>query len=237
MSPGLKAFGIILYDEPRWIVAIDEAAARILRTPASGLIGRSINDFVPRPDRESLAEVKATFERFGEASGRYVLELDDRSLVSIAYSVRVNAPIPGLNLMALSLSDAEVAGDAVRIRRIGQDVHAGLEASYEERRFRTGSPQQRSGPASVSAADASATLVAAVFPTDQDAWAAFLTMQPKIEARTEIGLSTFDGGWPRDERSVLATRVAAVQVDDIMATIAAFGGSVMIGHGPHGLVG
>jgi len=77
MSPGLKAFGIVLYDESRWVVAIDEAAALIFRTPATVLIGRSINDFVPRPDRESLAELKATFERFGEASGRYGLEPRD----------------------------------------------------------------------------------------------------------------------------------------------------------------
>jgi hypothetical protein len=58
-------------------------------------------------------------------------------------------------------------------------------------------------------------------------------MQPKVEARTEIGLSTFDSGWPRDERSVLAIRVAAEQVEGIMETSAEFGGSVMVGHGTH----
>ena len=62
------AFGIILYDENRTIVAIDDAAAVMFGKPSSELCCRNLNDFVPKPDRDQLAEVRATFERYGEAS-------------------------------------------------------------------------------------------------------------------------------------------------------------------------
>ena len=67
-------FGIILYDEDRRIVAIDESAALVFQQPSRELLGRSLLDYVPRPDRAQMAEARATFERFGEASGQYALE-------------------------------------------------------------------------------------------------------------------------------------------------------------------
>ena len=63
------AFGIILYDETRTIRAIDDAAAVVFTKPARELIGRNLYDFIPRPDRDQMAAARATFERFGEASG------------------------------------------------------------------------------------------------------------------------------------------------------------------------
>jgi hypothetical protein len=222
-------FGIIVYDEARRIVAIDQAGALVFRTPARELIGRTITDFVPRPDRGQMDEARATFERLGEASGRYALERADGSRESVAYSVLANAPLSGLSLMALALSEAEVASDAVRIRRIGQDVHAGLEARDEELWLGTGSPRLRSAPAPGGEGDAPTGLVVAVFPTQPVAWSALLAMQAQIEARIEIGLNSFDGGQPRDARTVLAVRAAERSLAGAAAIVAEFGGALLSG--------
>lgn len=223
------AFGIILYDETRIIRAIDAAAAILFAKQARELVGRSLYDFVPRPDRDQMAAAKATFERLGEASGQYAIELEDGSLESITFSVLANAPLPGLNLMAIAPFAAEVASDAARIRRVGHDVHPGLELSWEKQWHGTSSRSMpsvyRSGPNTESASD----LVAAVFPTEEDAWFALLAVQPRIETRAEIALSSFDGGWPRDKRSVLAVRGDNGPFDDIAAVIAKFDGSLMTG--------
>jgi PAS domain-containing protein len=164
------AFGIILYDETRTIRAIDDAAAILFARPAQELLGRNLYDFIPRPDREQMAAARATFERNGEASGQYAIEREDGFRESITFSVLANAPMPGLNLMAIAPSAAEVASDAARIRRVGNDVHPGLELSWEKQWHGT-SPR---GMSSVQRSDAGTetyrNLVAAVFPTEEDAW-------------------------------------------------------------------
>jgi PAS domain-containing protein len=209
------AFGIIVYDLDRNIVAIDEAAAAIFEKPSHELLGRSLYDFVPKPDRQQMAEARATFERTGEASAQYALERDDGSRASIMYSVLANAPMTGLNLMALGASDAEVEPDSIRLRRVGQDVYPGTKANDEARWFGT-DQRRRPGAPPAPEIDASTDLTVAVFPTEDDAWAALLALQPMITAPQEIALTSFDGGWPRDQRSVLAVR----GVDAKLATIA-----------------
>jgi hypothetical protein len=72
-------------------------------------------------------------------------------------------------------------------------------------------------------------LTAAVFPTEQDGWAALLAIQGGITG-VEIALSAFDGGWPRDPRSVLAVRGANGHRDDIAGIVGEFGGGLMAGH-------
>lgn len=222
-------FGIILYDEGRRIVAIDDDAALILGKPAPQLLGRSVVDFIPRPDRQDMAAARATFERTGEASGRYAVEREDGSRTSITYSVLANAPMPGLNLMAIAPSDAEVASDTARVRRIGRDVYVGLDVSEDERWFGTGPVRQRSDPRRASEMEPLESLLAAVFPTEADAWATLLAIQPRIEARREIALSSFDCGWPRDRRSVLAVRGADAHLD-LATIINGFGGTLISGY-------
>jgi PAS domain-containing protein len=222
-------FGIILYDADRRIVAIDESAALVFQKPSRELLGRSLLDYVPRPDRAQMAEARATFERFGEASGQYALEREDGSHHSVVYRVLANAPISGLNLLALSPSDEHVASDVARLRRVGQDVHAGLDVSQDERWFGTGPQRMRSAPPPSPMNEPGRTVVAAVFPTEDDAWAALLAAQPRIQALLEMGLSSFDGGWPRDRRSVLAIRGADDHRADILVTIAEFGGTLLSG--------
>lgn len=222
------AFGIVLYDQARRIVAIDDAAAVLFGQPAQDLAGRLITDFTPQSDRPHLAEARATFERSGEASGRYALERADGSHRSIVYRVLSNSPIPGLNLMAIAPSDGDVATDLARVRRIGDEVLAGLDISEDERWFGSGPLAVRRstepGPSS-----SSGNVIAAVFPTEGDAWAALLSTQPRVEARLQIALSSFDGGWPRDTRSVLAIRGADRDADTIAAIVAEFGGTILAG--------
>ena len=131
--------------------------------------------------------------------------------------------------MALSPSDGHVANDAARLRRVGQDVHAGLDVSQDERWFGTGPQRMRSAPPPSPMNEPGRTVVAAVFPTEDDAWAALLAAQPRIQALLEMGLSSFDGGWPRDRRSVLAIRGADDHRADILVTIAEFGGTLLSG--------
>jgi hypothetical protein len=221
------AFGIILYDETRTIVAIDDAAAIVFTKPARELIGRNLYDFIPRPDRDQMAAARATFERFGEASGQYAIELEDGSRDSITFSVLANAPLSGLNLMAVAPSTAEVASDATRIRRVGDDVHPGAELSWEKQRHGTSRRSVPSATPSRRLTDASGDLVAAVFPTEEDAWSALLEVQPTIDSQVEIALSSFDGGWPRDTRSVLAVRGDDGHFDDIASIIAKFDGTLI----------
>jgi PAS domain-containing protein len=222
-------FGIILYDDDRRIVAIDETAASIFQLPSAELIGRRILDFVPQPDREQMAEARATFERFGEAAGQYGLEREDGSLQSIVYRVLANAPIARLNLMALSASDPGTANTAAQIRRVGQDVHAGLDVSQDERWFGSGAQRMASAPPRAPEAELGGSVIAAVFPTEEDAWAALLAAQHGIEARLEMGLTSFDGGWPRDRRSVLAVRGADDHRVKILGIIAEFEGTLLSG--------
>ena len=221
------AFGIILYDETRTIRAIDDAAAVVFTKPARELIGRNLYDFIPRPDRDQMAAARATFERFGEASGQYAIELEDGSRESITFSVLANAPLSGLNLMAIAPSTAEVASDATRIRRVGNDVHPGAELSWEKQRHGTSPRNVPSATPPLLPTDASSALVAAVFPTEEDAWSALLEVQPTIDTRVEIALSSFDGGWPRDTRSVLAVRGDDDHFDEIAAIIAKFDGTLI----------
>jgi hypothetical protein len=221
------AFGIILYDETRTIRAIDAAAALIFGKQARDLLGRSVLDFVPGPDRDQMAAARATFERFGEASGQYAIELEDGSRDSITFSVLANAPMAGLNLMAIAPSTAEVASDAARIRRVGNDVHPGLELSWDKQRHGTSPRGVPSATPSRRLTDASGDLVAAVFPTEEDAWFALLEVQPTIDTGVEIAVSSFDGGWPRDKRSVLAVRGHDGHSDDIAAIIAKFDGTLI----------
>lgn len=222
-------FGIILYDEDRRIQAIDDSAASVFQKPSRALLGRSLLDFVPQPDRTQMAEARATFERFGEASGQYALEREDGSHQSVVYRVLANAPIARLNLMAMTPSDPEVADAAAQIRRVGQDVHAGLDVSQDERWFGAGPQRMPSAPPPFQINEPGGSIVAAVFPTEQDAWAALLAAQPRIEARLEMGLSSFDGGWPRDQRSVLAIRGGDGHQADLAAMIAEFGGTLFSG--------
>lgn len=221
------AFGIVIYDQDRRIVAIDDAAALLFGQSSQALVTRSITDFVPQPDRAQLAEARATFERYGEASGRYAIEREDGSLVSHVYSVRADSPMPGLNLMALTASEEEVAADPIRVRRVGSDVHVGLEASYEQQWAGTSAPKPRSAPRPIPAG-ASGALIAAVFPTEQDGWAAVLATQIRIDG-IDVALSAFDGGWPRDPRSVLAVRGADGRRAEVAAIVAEFGGTLMAG--------
>jgi hypothetical protein len=224
------AFGIILYDEDRRIVAIDDAAAVLFGKLPQELIGRHVTDFMPQPDRRQRAEARATFERLGEASGQYALEREDGSRSSIVYRVLANAPLPGVNLMAIAPSDAAVGSDPARLRRIGDDVHAGLDVSEDERWFGSGPLHVHSAtrPALIRT---SGNVIAAVFPTEEDAWAALLAAQPRIEARLQMALSSFDGGWPRDQRSVLAVRGADGHFDAVATIVAEFGGTIMAGGG------
>jgi hypothetical protein len=220
-------FGIVLYDADRRIVAIDDAAAVILGSPAQALVGRQITDFVPQPDRGQLVEMRATMERIGEASGQYALEADDGSRKSIVYRVLANAPLAGLNLMAITPSAAEVGLDSDRIRRIGEDVHAGLDVSADERWF--GSGPMRVQGAALPNIVATGDVIVAVFPTEQDAWAALLATQPKVDGRLDIAVSSFDGGWPRDHRSVLAVRGADAQFAAVAGVVAESGGTILAG--------
>ena len=224
------AFGIILYDEDRRIVAVDDAAAVIFRTPSQELLGRILYDFVPQPDRQQMAEARATFERIGEASGQYALERADGSHQAIIYRVLANAPISRLNLMAITPSSDAAANDPARIRRIGQDVYAGQDVSHDERWFGTGPHRKRSAPPQAPMTDLAGDVVAAVFPTEEDAWSALLAAQPGIEARLEMGLSSFDGGWPRDKRSVLAIRGGDGHRAEIAAIVAEYGGTLLSGN-------
>jgi hypothetical protein len=221
-------FGIMLYDDDRRIVAIDEAAAVAFGKPPQELVSRLLTEFVPQPDRAELAEMRATFERIGEASGHYALEREDGSRESIVYRVLANAPLPGLNLMAIARSDAEVASDLARVRRIGDDVHAGLDASEDERWFGSG-PRRMHSSTKSSEATKGGAIIAAVFPTEEDAWAALLVAQPRVGARVQIALSSFDGGWPRDQRSVLVARDPDDHFKEIAAVVAEFGGTLMAG--------
>jgi hypothetical protein len=226
-------FGIVLYNEARLIVGIDETAAVILGTPSVELLGSDIRAFIPQPDREHLAEARATFERYGEASGRYAVERADGSRDSITYSVLANAPMPGLNLMALAPSIAEVASDGARIRRVGNDVYVGLEVSDDELWHRTGDPALRPAPRRSPGIDMPLHLLAAVFPTEADGWAALLAVQHRIQGGVEIALSSFDGGWPRDQRSVFAARGADDRLHEVAAimtaAVAQFGGMQISG--------
>ena len=212
------AFGIILYDDDRRIVAIDDAAAVIFGKPSRKLVGRQLTDFMPQPDRAQLAEARATFERLGEASGHYALERADGSRRSIVYRVLANAPLHGVNLMAIAPSDAEVGSDPARIRRIGADVHAGLDVSQDERWFGSGPRRVQSAPQPPHI-QTSGNLTAAVFPTEEDAWAALLATQPMVGNGLDIALSSFDGGWPRDRRSVLAVRGADGSFDALAGIV------------------
>lgn len=130
--------------------------------------------------------------------------------------------------MAITPSDTEVAG-AAQIRRVGQDVYAGLDVSQDERWFGTGPPRARSTPTSAPETEPAGYVVAAVFPTEQDAWAALLATQPRIEARLEMGLSSFDGGLPRDQRSVLAVRCGDSDRGDLAVIVAEYGGTLLSG--------
>ena len=220
------AFGIILYDDDRRIVAIDDAAAVIFGKPSRKLVGRQLTDFMPQPDRAQLAEARATFERLGEASGHYALERADGSRRSIVYRVLANAPLHGVNLMAIAPSDAEVGSDPARIRRIGADVHAGLDVSQDERWFGSGPRRVQRAPQS-ELGQTGGNVIAAAFPTEEDAWAALLAIQPHIDAGFQLALSSFDGGWPRDQRSVLAIRGAGASFEAVTTIVAEFGGSIM----------
>jgi hypothetical protein len=220
-------FGIVLYDQDRRIVAIDEAAAAVFGEPAQGLVGRQITDFVPQPDRALLAEARATLERLGEASGQYALDRADGSRTSIVYRVLANAPIARVNLMAIGPSEAAAGTDVGRIRRVNGEVHVGLDLSEDDRWF--GQGLRVPGSARSALGGQAGTVFAAVFPTEQDAWAALLASQPKVEEPLEIALSSFDGGWPRDPRSVLAVRGADGHFDTITAIVAQFGGTLMAG--------
>ena len=222
------AFGIIIYDQDRRIVAIDDEAARLLGGKSHELIARKITDFVPQPDHAQLAEARATFERYGEASGRYAIERDDGSIVSNDYSVRANAPLPGLNLMALAPSRDEGAPAQFRVRRVGNDVFAGRETSYEEQWAGTGALSGRDGTVPAGAQSAG-EFIGAVFATEHDGWAALKTIQWRI-AQATVALSWFNGGWPPDPRSVLAVQGGDGQLDDVAAIVSEFGGSFMAGN-------
>ncbi|MEA2546222.1 MAG: hypothetical protein QOI09_1495 [Chloroflexota bacterium] len=157
--------------------------------------------------------------------------LDDQAQVvrSVIYRVLANAPIAGLNLMAVTPSDAEVADDEARVRRIGQDVRAGLDVSGDDRWFGTTSARVRSVPPPSRGNEPGGSVISAVFPTEEDATAALHAAQPRIESRLEIGLSSFDGGWPRDQRSVLAIRGGDRHHAEIAALVAEFGGTLLSG--------
>jgi len=220
------AFGIILYDLDRRIVAIDHQAAILFGLPPQDLVGRQITDFTPRSDSRHLDDARLTFERFGEASGHYALVRDDGSRLSIIYRVLANAPIPGVNLMAIAPSDADAGSNLAPIRRIGDDVFIGVDVSEDERWFGAGPlAVRRSMPSALIWSQGD--VIAAVFPTEQDAWAALLSAQPRVEAPIQIALSSFDGGWPRDHRSVLVVRGAHRDFETIAAVVAEFGGTLM----------
>jgi PAS domain-containing protein len=127
-------FGIILYDQDRRILGIDEDAARAFGRPSGDMIGRNLWDFVPRPDRAHLAEAVAAFERVGEASGRYVFDLDDGRQQQILYSAMANTPLPGLHMMAVASLDGDGPTESERVRRTAGVVYLGLELTKTERR-------------------------------------------------------------------------------------------------------
>jgi hypothetical protein len=222
-------FGIILYDEDRIIVAIDDAAAIMFGKPSQDLCCRNLNDFVPRPDRDELARVRATFERHGEASGRYALEREDGSRHSILYAVLANAPTPGLNLMAISRSDDAIAPDEARIRRIGNDVTVGLPLTEDERQLATATIRLRNA-GFVAETRTSRSVVAGVFVNEDEGLAALLAVPGRCKARLEMGLSSFGNGWQPDRRSVLAVRgVGGNHRADIAAVVSEGGGTLMSG--------
>jgi hypothetical protein len=223
------AFGIILYDEDRQIVGVDDAAAAIFRRPSRAVLGLNLYAFIPRPDRAQMAAAKATFERFGEASGEYAIEREDGSHQSVVYRVLANRPISRLNMMAVAPTDAALGNDADRLRRVGQDLFAGLDVSANEGWIGAGPLRVRGAPRTAAPTEATSPVVAAVFPTEEDARAALLTAQPRMVAGPEMGLTSFDGGWPRDQRSVLAIRGGEGDGAVIRAIVAEFGGILLSG--------
>jgi len=127
------AFGIVLYDTQRTIVAIDEAAAEAFGQPAAALRGRCIWDFIPQPDREALVEAVAEYERTGQASGRYVFELEDGRRQPFLYSARANDPLPGLYTMLLAPIEDEVDVTLLAPRHHEGHVYMGAELTLDER--------------------------------------------------------------------------------------------------------
>ena len=97
---GTALEGLVLVDDDRRYVSVNERAAKLLGAPVDTLVGRSLEQFTP-PDRRPLIDRYWTaLERVGEIEGSGPLLREDGSQSLLEYRARWRFA-PGLHLIAI----------------------------------------------------------------------------------------------------------------------------------------
>jgi PAS domain S-box-containing protein len=76
---------LIVLDDHRRCVRVNEAAARLLSTPADKVLGRRLDDFIPREQRRAMVRLWADFESTGTHHGTFETLRRDGSLRMVEY--------------------------------------------------------------------------------------------------------------------------------------------------------
>jgi PAS domain S-box-containing protein len=117
---------LVVVDDDRRYVHVNEPAAKLLGAPADELVGRRVGDFTPPELLPALERIWADFERRGEMHGPYEVLRGDGSRVLIEYRALRNFG-PGRHLLAaveIAAPQVQVAGVRVTMRRDGASLTA-----------------------------------------------------------------------------------------------------------------
>jgi PAS domain S-box-containing protein len=125
---------LVVVDDARRYVAVNERAAKLFGAPADALIGRRMEHFTP-PDRLPLVErLWAVFERTGKLEGRGPLLHEDGSQSLIEYRAHWGLA-PGHHLFALrQVSPPLAISDGHPVPRLTAREREVLELAAEGRR-------------------------------------------------------------------------------------------------------
>ncbi len=214
--------GVLLLDDRRVFVAINEAAASLLATTPEDALGRQADEFMPLIARPLYPLAWQGFLAIGKASGEYAAQLADGSLAHLAYIGFANRPVRGLHFFIIEPLPGDIDARALMPQMQQDHIQVGLGLSDEvrerlideARRQEWKLPIQKGGQRSV---------LAALFDAPEGA----LDALEAVRALGEASIATAAGATPGSSTTVLAGRFPPAALGDVVESIRRRGGRIM----------
>jgi len=214
--------GVLLLDDRRVFVAVNEAAAVILGTTPEEAIGQRADDFMPLIARPLYPLAWKGFLVIGRASGDYAAQRADGSLAHLAYVGFANRPVRGLHFFVLEPRTGELEADALLPRMQKSHIQVGLELT-EDLKNRLAEeadrqewllPVQKGGQRSI---------LAALFDAPERA----LDALESVRGMGEASIAAAAGATPDTSTFLLAGRFPHASLGNVVESIRGRGGRII----------
>ena len=216
--------GLLLLDDGRVIVSLDELGAALLGGEQWDLVGRRADEFIPGVGRPLFPLAWRGFLLRGHASGEYAAHRPDGSTRHLAYAGFANRPARGLHYFVLQPLPDALDARALVPRQRGDWLQFGpdLPADLVERLEREA---DRSEPRLPVTKDARRAIFASSF---EDPGAALEALAEVRELGCQTGVAPAAGPAGERPRTLLAGRAPYLLLGQALDAIRRHGGRIMV---------